>query len=176
MQTDKIFDARQIADQILSIIGDSYKADTWLESNGELLSGLQAQSMSSILIQVFVIVSVVLGITSVLAISVIGKSRQLGILKAMGLTDFKTMLVFIFEGLILGLIGAIIGMLLGYGLSVSFTKFAVGDDGSPVVNMLIDAKTYLTGFGVAVFSALIASIIPARRSAKLSVIEVIKNG
>ena len=66
----------------------------WKVEQASLLSGIQGQSISSYMIQVFVIISVVLGIASVLAITVMQKSRQIGILKAMGLTDKDSLLVF----------------------------------------------------------------------------------
>jgi lipoprotein-releasing system permease protein len=68
-----------------------------MDNNEELLSGLQGQSISSLMIQIFVVVSVVIGISSVLAIIVMQKSRQIGILKAMGIKDFDASLIFLFE-------------------------------------------------------------------------------
>jgi len=75
------------------------------------------------MIQFFVVVSVVLGIASVLAISVLQKSKQIGILKAMGIKTRQSSLIFLFQGLILGLIGGILGLIIGLGLSISFTYF-----------------------------------------------------
>jgi ABC-type lipoprotein release transport system permease subunit len=59
----------------------------WQDENEELLSGLAAQSGSSFMIQAFVLVAVALGIASTLAISAVQKTSQIGILKAMGMTD-----------------------------------------------------------------------------------------
>ncbi len=76
--------------------------------------------------------AVVLGIASVLAISVLQKSRQIGILKAMGVKDSTASFIFLSQGL-LGVIGSILGVLLGLLLAYSFTIFAVNPDGTPVV-------------------------------------------
>ncbi|MBC7960432.1 MAG: ABC transporter permease [Vallitaleaceae bacterium] len=150
--------------------------ENWKDQNAELLSGLNGQSVSSIMIQVFVLIAVVLGIASVLAITVIQKSKQIGILKAMGIKDAVASLIFLFQGLILGIFGAIAGILLGLFLCISFTKFALNPDGTPVIPLYINYGFIAFSGAIALFSALGASLIPARTSSKLSPIEVIKNG
>lgn len=177
MQLSDVFEAENIALDIdTNITSDDLAVSNWIENNADLLSGLQAQSSSSLMIQVFVTISVVLGITSVLAITVIQKSRQIGILKAMGIKDKEASLIFLSEGFMLGILGAIGGVLLGLLLTWMFSTFAVDADGNPVVSLLIEPNFIVISALVAIFSASFASIIPARRSSKLSVIEVIRNG
>ncbi|MGO1368751.1 ABC transporter permease [Senegalia sp. (in: firmicutes)] len=175
MQVDEVFEA----DVIASKIEDNLKGvniTNWKAQNEQLLSGLNGQSVSSIMIQVFVMISVVLGIASVLAITVLQKSKQLGILKAMGIKDKTASLIFLFEGLILGVMGAILGVALGLLISFAFTKFALNPDGSPVIALYIDPVFITVSTFIAIAAALLASFIPARRSSKLSPIEVIRNG
>ena len=148
----------------------------WKAQNEQLLSGLNGQSVSSLMIQVFVVISVVLGIASVLAISVLQKSKQIGILKAMGIRNAQASRIFLYQGLILGVIGGLLGVLFGFGLAYSFTIFAVRPDGTPVVALLIDPNFFALSFLIAVASSSVASLIPARRSSRLNPIEVIKNG
>ena len=176
MQISDVFLAEEVSMQLLTSLNDNtLVVDDWMKQNAELLSGLQGQSISSLMIQVFVMVSVVLGISSVLAITVLQKSKQIGILKAMGIQDKDASLVFLFEGLILGVFGAIGGVLLGLGLSYSFTTFAIGADGNPVVPLFIDFGFIGLSAVIAILASSIASLIPARKSSKLSVIEVIRN-
>lgn len=173
---DRVFDAEILSDEIGTVINDSTVSITnWIEENGELLSGLQGQSISSTMIQVFVLISVVLGIASVLAIIVMQKSKQIGILKAMGIQNLDASLIFLFEGLILGVLGALMGVALGLGLSYAFTTFALNEDGSPVVPLFIDPGFIALSALIAILASLGASLIPARKSSKLSVIEVIRN-
>jgi len=118
----------------------------------------------------------VLAIASVLAISVMQKSKQLGILKAMGIRDGSASVIFLAEGFLLGIAGAILGVALGLGLTYAFTRFALNPDGTPVVALLVDPQFIAISALVAVLSATLASLIPARRSARLDPMEVIKNG
>ena len=172
-QVDKIFEADKIAN---SLNIDGLTVTNWKDNNSQLLSGLSGQSTSSLMIQVFVMISVLLAIASVLIISVVQKSKQVGILKAMGLNNKSTSLIFLFQGLILGVIGATLGVIFGLGLLYSFTTFAVGPDGLPVVNVYISISFIITSWIIAVIAALVSSILPARRSFKLSPMEVIRNG
>jgi lipoprotein-releasing system permease protein len=176
MQVEEVFNADLIAEDLASGLDYNLKIDNWKAQNAELLSGLNGQSVSSIMIQVFVLVAVVLGIASVLAITVIQKSRQIGILKAMGIKDRTASLIFLFEGFLLGIMGAILGVALGLGLGYMFTKFALNPDGTPVVELYIDYGFIGLSAVIALLSATVAALIPARRSSKLNPIEVIKNG
>ena len=151
------------------------KTLNWMVENESLLSGLQGQSISSLMIQIFVIISVVLGISSTLAITVMQKSRQIGIMKAMGIKDRDASFVFLSEGFILGIFGAIGGVLLGLGLSYAFTTFALNADGTPVVPLFIDPGFIALSGGIALIASTIAALTPAIKSSKLTVIEVIRN-
>lgn len=176
MQIADVFEAETVTLSIQTLLDDDALAySNWIEQNAELLSGLQGQSISSLMIQIFVMVSVVLAIASVLAITVLQKSKQIGILKAMGIQDRDASLVFLFEGLILGVFGAIGGVLLGLGLSYAFTTFALGPDGNPVVPLYIDFSFIALSAVIATLAATLAALIPARKSSRLSVIEVIRN-
>lgn len=177
MQTDSPFKADELSNTIKAqLSSDNVKVVNWKEQNEQLLSGLNGQSVSSIMIQVFVLIAVLLGIASVLAITVVQKSKQIGILKAMGIKDRTASQIFLFEGAMLGVIGAILGIAIGFGLLYTFTKFALNPDGTPVVDIYIDYK--FIGFSgvIAIITSTFAALIPAVNSSKLSPIEVIKNG
>jgi len=175
IQIKEVFDAQTLSLTIENDLQDQLTTTNWMDENKELLSGLQGQSISSLMIQVFVIISVVLGISSTLAITVMQKSRQIGILKAMGIQDSDASKVFLFEGFILGIFGAIGGVIFGLGLAYSFTAFAVTEDGSPVVPLNIEPGFIALSALIALFASTIAALTPAIKSSKLTVIEVIRN-
>lgn len=172
LQVSDVFSADQIAKEIKTDL----KVTNWKETNEQLLSGLSGQSVSSLMIQVFVLVSVVLGIASVLIISVVQKRKQIGILKAMGIKDRDAFLIFIIEGFLLGIIGSTIGVLFGIGLLKMFETFAVDAEGLPVVATKIEYSFIAISFIIAVVASTLASIIPSLSSKNLSPMEVIKNG
>jgi lipoprotein-releasing system permease protein len=175
-QMKDVFQARIIASAFTEMFAsEGIGVTNWMDLNEELLSGLNGQSTSSTMIQVFVIISVVLGISSVLAITVLQKSKQIGILKAMGIKDRDASFVFLFEGFILGIFGAIGGILLGLGLLYSFQTFALNPDGTPVVPLFIEPSFIILSAFIALIASTLAALIPAIKSSKLTVIEVIRN-
>lgn len=177
VQVSDVFAADTVASEIETELGPTtVKVDDWKAQNESLLSGLQGQSASSIMIQVFVMASVVIAIASVLAIKVVQKSRQIGILKAMGITDRAASMIFLLEGVILGGAGSVIGVTMGVGLLYSFTTFATNPDGTALIDLYLD-PAFIVGSGViAVLAATMAAVIPARKSSRLSPVEVIRNG
>ncbi|WP_367362383.1 ABC transporter permease [Mesotoga sp.] len=177
MQVSEVFRADENASVISErLSGSALLVTDWKSQNEDLLSGLNGQSVSSIMIQVFVIIAVSLGIASVLAITVVQKSRQIGILKAMGLKDSTTSFVFLFQGLALGIVGAVVGIAFGILLIIMFSTFAVGTDGEPIIRISLSYGFVMLSALIAVGASTIAALVPARRSSKLSPVEVIRNG
>ena len=177
MQVSDVFRADENASAILERLSRSALLVTdWKSQNEDLLSGLNGQSVSSIMIQVFVIIAVSLGIASVLAVTVVQKSRQIGILKAMGLKDSTTSFVFLFQGLALGIVGAVAGIAFGILLIIMFSTFAVGTDGEPIIRISLSYGFVMLSALIAIGASTIAAMVPARRSSKLSPVEVIRNG
>jgi len=142
----------------------------WQAQNANLLQALSSQGASSYLIQVFVLVAVALGIASTLAISAVQKTRQIGILKAMGLSDRRSGLVFVIQALLMGTAGSLSGIALAYfllwGFSFSGASFTI----TPRIPFVLASAA--VGLGV----ALLSSIIPTRKTSRLDPIEVIQNG
>ena len=152
----------------------SEKVGDWQVDNKALLSALTSQSASSYMIQVFVLIAVALGIASTLAIAAVQKTRQIGILKALGMSDGRTAAIFLWEAAIMGVVGTALGVGLGLFLIVGFTVgTAKSGAGFPI--------TPQPGFiaisaGIGLLVALLSSIIPTRKTARLDPIEVIQNG
>jgi lipoprotein-releasing system permease protein len=86
--------------------------ESWQQANAQLVSALNAQSVSTGLIRGVVMVVVVLGIASVLVVSVVQKRREIGILRAMGATRGQMLRVFLLQGAIVGALGSVLGVLL----------------------------------------------------------------
>jgi lipoprotein-releasing system permease protein len=175
MQINEIFDAEIIAEELDGRF-INVRLDNWIQSNSSLLSALRSQSSSSIMIQVFVLLAITLGIASVLAVSVVQKSKQLGILKAMGTKNKHASRIFLLQGALLGLLGALLGAGFGMLLIYGFLYGTSIGTGVPLFPLSIEYTSILVIGGIAVVSSTIAAAIPARKTARLNAVEVIRNG
>jgi len=172
-----VFAADIVAGDLARELNNSeLKIDNWKDQNKELLGALRSQGISSTIIQVVIIFSVIIAISSVLAITVLQKSRQIGILKAMGIKDLSASLIFVLEGLLVGLTGSLLGVGLGLGLLYAFDSFSSGPNGGSTIKISIDYGFIIISWAIAVAASTLAGLIAARRSLKLNPIDVIREG
>jgi lipoprotein-releasing system permease protein len=175
-QVGEVFEADSIAKRVAKLPSTSgLTVVNWIDSNEDLFSALASQGASSIMIQTFVLMSVVIGIASILSITVLQKSRQIGILKAMGIKDRASSIIFLSQGLFLGLGGAVIGMALGTVLFLGFLQ-GISQSGDTIISSDLNYTFILASGLIATLAALGASLLPAAKSRKLDPIEVIRNG
>ncbi|MDZ4065104.1 MAG: FtsX-like permease family protein, partial [Coriobacteriia bacterium] len=151
-------------------------ADSWMKLNSQLLIGLRSQSSSSYMIQFFVMLAVALGIASVLVVSVVQKSKEIGILKATGTSTARITRIFLIQGAILGMVGSLLGSGLGTLLSLLFASLAKNPDGSPTFPVDLGPQRFFFAVGIAVVIGLVAAVAPARRAARLDPAQVIRYG
>lgn len=174
LKVDEIFNADATAAILATRTG--LVADSWMKVNRQLMIALRSQSSSSSTIQFFVIVAVAFGIASVLAVSVVQKSREIGILKAMGAQTDAITKVFVIQGFLVGILGSIIGSLLGAGLALLFMSFARNADGSATFPVDLSSGQFIRAVVVAAVVGVLSAVVPARRAARLDPAVVIRYG
>ncbi len=162
-----IFAAEQIAAQVGRLT--SLKAESWIETNAQLMNALTAQSLSTNMIIVFVAISVAFGIASVLSVSVVQRTREIGILRATGATRQQVLRVFLIQGALLGLLGSVFGIAASYGLVWVFNSFGPGLFYIPVPRVLVVVTLIL-----ATLTGVLAAAVPSRRAARLDPVEAIR--
>ena len=151
-----------------------YKIESWQEANAQLVSALNAQSISTGVIRGVVMIVVVLGIASVLVVSVVQKRREIGILRAMGATQGQILRVFLLQGAIVGAIGSVLGVMLAVALIFVFTSLVRGSDGLPLFAITLAPALALQVAAIATLCGVLAAVAPARRAAKLDPAEAIR--
>lgn len=155
---DELYAADAIATEVAERTG--LTAESWQARNASLLSALSAQDQSTLLIRVFTLLAVAMGIASVLAVTVVQRRGQIGILRAMGIRSSVILAVFLWQGALLGIGGAVLGTLLG-GLAGSLLSRVVP------FTIVVDARTAGLAAAISLTTGLLASAWPARTAAKM---------
>ena len=167
-----VWAAQRLADDLAQRY--PYKVESWQQANAQLVSALNAQSVSTGLIRGVVMVVVILGIASVLVVSVVQKRREIGILRAMGATRGQILRVFLLQGAIVGALGSMLGVLLAVVLIWAFTSFVRGSDGLPLFSITLAPALALRIAAVATLCGVLAAVAPARRAAALDPAQAIR--
>lgn len=172
LRVREIFGAEAVAQRISRRLG--VKAERWMATNRNLLDAIAAQSMSTNLIKVFVAISAGFGIASVLAVSVVQRSREIGILRAMGTRAPQILRVFLIQGAIVGLLGAAIGSLIAGGLIGFWVAMGLARSGRGAFDLLVTPELFVGATLLAALVGMLAAVAPARRAARLDPVEAMR--
>jgi lipoprotein-releasing system permease protein len=172
--------AGRVAPIIQKIVGGyPFVAKTWFELNRSLYSWMTIEKWGAFLILCLIIMVAAFNIVSSLIMIVMEKTREIGILKSMGASSKGIMKIFLFEGIIVGLIGTIFGSAIGF--TVSYLQQTFGLLKLPADVYLIDKLPMkmqpLDFFAIALAAlllCLIASAYPAYKASKLEPVEAIR--
>jgi len=113
-----------------------------------------------------------IGIMNIMLVSVIERTREIGLRKAVGARDGDIMLQFVVEALVIGLFGGLIGVLLGWGISAFIGNIAV-NSGTPM-NTTMTIESILLSVTFSIVVGLVFGIYPARRAANLEPVEALR--
>ena len=167
-----IYAAESIAQRITATTG--VQADSWIKTNEQFFTAINAQTMANTAIRFFVALSVAFGIASVLVVSVVQKSREIGILRAMGISRGQVLRVFLLQGGLLALGGALLGSGMGAAALVVWLRVARNADGTPLFPLTLEPSLFVTALLLATLTGLVAAFAPALRAARLDPVVAIR--
>jgi lipoprotein-releasing system permease protein len=175
VKLDDAFKANEVADAIAQVL--PYKTESWMRREAQFMDALKAQNSTTAMISAFSLLASSLSIAAVLIVSVIQKSKQIGILKSMGARNRQILLVFTLEGLGIAIVGAVTGAGLSYCLLrflMSFKRTVNIGKIDQLYPAIIDPGIFGVAMLAAIVATVIAAILPARRAAQLNPVDVIR--
>jgi lipoprotein-releasing system permease protein len=167
-----IYAAETIAREIQATL--PVQADSWIKTNAQFFTAVKAQQNSNTLIRAFVGLSVAFGIAAVLIVSVIQRSKDIGILRAMGTKREQVLRVFLIQGGILGFLGSLVGSALGAGALILWHSMARQVDGSELFPLILESRLFVVSAALATATGVVAAIAPALRAARLDPVVAIR--
>jgi lipoprotein-releasing system permease protein len=174
------WNADAVAGRLQQRLTFPYYTNDWKELNASLFSALKLEKLAMALILFLIVLVAAFNIISTLIMVVADKTREIGILKSMGLTSGSVLRVFVLQGLAIGFIGTALGMGGGLLLVSLLAKYKFitlpGDvyfiDRLPVA---LDAFDVIWIVGASLVIAFAATIYPARQASKLMPVEAIRH-
>ncbi len=177
---EDLWQADAIGRDIRSAVGPGYTVESWMTTNQAFFSALKLEELAMGVILGLIVVVAAFNIVSTLVMVVVDRTREIGILKSMGMTDRGILRVFRLQGLWIGLIGTSLGVALGLVLVWALDRYRFISipadlyylDHLPVAVHALDIATImLVSMGI----TFLATLYPASRAAGLRPVEAIRH-
>ena len=181
VRVNDIYNARRIADKIVAAIGFPYWAKDWMQMNYNLFSALKLEKTVMFIILALIVLVAAFNIASTLIMMVMGKTRDIAILKAMGAMDGSIRKIFIFKGMIIGSVGTTLGVCLGFIMCKLLEKYKFIELPGDVyyistLPVRLEALDVFIIAAAAMVICFVATLYPARQASKLNPVEAIRYG
>lgn len=164
-----LYAADAVALQIAALTG--LDAKSWTEEGQQLLDALQAQAQTGLILKSFAMVTIIIGVASSLLLSTYRRRPEIGIMRAMGASRLFVVFVFVSQGALVGVLGALAGAGIGY---LALLGFPSRDELAPG-GLPIDIKQGAFALAIVLTSivSVLAAILPARSAARLDPVTAI---
>jgi lipoprotein-releasing system permease protein len=179
VKLDNLYQAEKVAKQLEEKLGYHYYALDWMHMHKNLFSWMQLEKYAMFIVLSLIVAVAAFNIISTLIMVVIEKRKDIGILKSMGSTNPSIMRIFMFEGLVVGAVGIVLGSAFGYILcwiQRSFNIISLPAEIYFISSLPVDMRPL--DFILVAFAAMaltfLATVYPARRAAQLSPVEAIR--
>jgi lipoprotein-releasing system permease protein len=180
VQAADIYNVKQTAAQIRQKLGSAYGVIDWQEANRPLFTALTLERRIGIMIIALIVLIATMNITTTLILLVMERRRDIAILNAMGATPNGIMTIFVIEGAILGLCGAVAGVLLGAFATLVANRYhliSLPPDVYSISSVPLHLKNYSVMLAALIAFALsiLATIYPARAASRINAAELLRN-
>jgi lipoprotein-releasing system permease protein len=175
IRTDDYQKAEGYAAQIESISG--YKTESWQESNANFLKIFKIQTVITSVITGALLIVAAFGVLNILIMAVLERINDIAILKSFGLSRNDITFIYLLQGLVIGLIGSVVGLIAGKIAIEGLSRVPIQMEGLVKVEGLLMSehlRQYIIAFVSAMVVVALASVYPARRAAKYDPVEVIR--
>lgn len=163
----------------LKLDNNIFEVNTWYDFHRELYSVMQIERWVAYILLSLIIAVATFNILGSLSMSVLEKKRDIGILRSMGSTENSILKIFMFEGLMIGFVGTGLGILLGYFicfLQINYNIYPLDPTQYKIdsLPMQLRISDFFIVSGASILLSFIASLIPAKRAAKVDALQAIK--
>jgi len=176
---DDLYAAPGVAKQLEEYAGPGYQATTWIDQNRELFRALKLEQVVTFIILALIVVIAALNILIALTMMVMEKSRDIAVLMSFGVSSAQVRRIFLFEGLLISVIGSVLGLIVGYTGSLlgAHYRFISLDPSVYSISYLPFAPSIVDGLIVLAVSlglSLLATLYPSHSAASIMPAEALR--
>jgi lipoprotein-releasing system permease protein len=150
------------------------KITAWQEKNRNLQTALESQGRTGSFIQAFAMIAIMISIASALLLTSVRRRGEIGIMRSFGISRSFVASVFVFQGIIIGLVASLIGAALGYRLCLFLSEDLTGPGGGPLLPIAPTEGGYLLVITLTVIGSALSAILPAQAAARLDPVDAIQ--
>ena len=165
-------DARAVAGKLSEMI--PYKVEPWMEANGQLESANELRDILAVAVSLTILLVAGFGIYNIMNMTVNEKIKEIAILKAMGFEGEDIVEIFLAQSVIIGLLGGIVGMGLGYLISVVVHSIPYQILILDTLPMTYHLKNYILAFFFGLITTYVAGYLPAKKASRVDPVEIIR--
>ncbi|MCK5437944.1 MAG: FtsX-like permease family protein, partial [Desulfobulbaceae bacterium] len=179
IKIDNIYQAQHISEEIKNRLGFGYSAKNWMDMNKSLFAALKLEKTAMFIILALIVLVAAFNIISTLIMVVTEKSKDIAILKSMGATAGNIMRIFVFEGIIIGFTGTLMGLIGGLSICELLSRYKfikLQADVYPISTLpikVVPQDVILIAVS-AIIITLIATLYPSRQAAKVDPAEALR--
>jgi len=178
-RVDDIWDARSIGERAVDGLDGPFYATTWIELNQPLFSALKLEKRAMFVILVLIVLVAAFNIISTLTMIVMDKTKEIGILRSMGMHSRSIRRVFVYQGVLIGVVGTGLGVLAGLGavfLLARYRFISLPGDVYFIDVLPVAVEPFNIGLIVAasLLISLAATLYPARQAARMAPVDAIR--
>jgi lipoprotein-releasing system permease protein len=180
VKTADRWQAAKVASRVVGALGWPYRSVDWEEQNHSLFQALKLEKLGMGVILLLIVLVAAFNIVSTLTMVVADKTKEIGILKAMGMPARSIRRIFFAQGLVIGIVGTVFGLLLGFGAAVALDKYQFIKldpqvyfiDHLPVSTQPMDVMWIILA---SIAIAAVATVYPSVQASRLFPIEAIRH-
>jgi lipoprotein-releasing system permease protein len=151
-----------------------YQIESWQEANEQLVAGSELRNIIAVAVSLTILLVAGFGIYNIMTMTINEKIREIAILKALGFSGNDIMTIFLTQATVIGLLGALVGAIMGYGISLLINMIPFTIAGMETLPIFFRAQDFLLAIVFGILTTLIAGYLPSRKASKIDPVIIIR--
>lgn len=151
-----------------------FQIESWQEANEQLVAGSELRNIIAVAVSLTILLVAGFGIYNIMNMTINEKIKEIAILKATGFSGNDIMTIFLTQATVIGLMGAIVGVIMGYGMSLLINQVPFTIAGLKTLPIFFRVQDFLLAVVFGILTTIIAGYLPSRKASKIDPVIIIR--